>query len=120
MPTIIHEATTGISSPVLIQTESVEVEAGNIIHRISGSREPYISLREDSLRVGTHQAFYVEEDDALAALELLRLPGAFTLEYSDRPTFEMRFVTRNRIVLRLDQSTRDHWYLEFDFQEISP
>lgn len=120
MPTIIHEPTLTMSTPTLMQTESVDVEAGNIIHRIAGSSEPYVTLRDDSLRIGRHQAFYAAEADAMQAVEMLRLPGAFQIDYPERPSFEMRFVTTGRITLRLDATTKDHWYVEFGFQEIAP
>lgn len=91
-----------------------------IIVNVPGSSTPYVSLEASGLRTGTLELFFARDEVAAAEAEaIIAAGGVFFLDYPERQTWQMRFVPVGRLERRLDDTTRDHWTVSFDYQELS-
>ena len=118
--TITHETTTDTTTPLLISPWETQQASGNIVRAMLDGQEPYITLNTAARRTGTLVALYNSESDADEARALLTRAGAFTIDYPERVSIEMRLVVVGDIVVSLDPRNRRYWTVAFDYQEIAP
>jgi hypothetical protein len=108
--------------PALIDGYTARRESRNGQHAILGTNEDAIVLRPAALRAARLRALIVAEADAIALLDALSAGLVATLASTDRPGWDMTFILAagGSADLTLDPTTRDHWWVEFDYQEINP
>jgi hypothetical protein len=106
--------------PQLIDGHNAGRESRNVQHAILGSNIDAKALRPAALRAGRLRALVAtSEADALALLDALSLGLVATLVSTDRPGWDMTFILAagGSADLTLDDTTRNHWWVEFDYQE---
>jgi hypothetical protein len=106
--------------PQLIDGYTARRESRNAQHAILGSNADAKALRPAALRSGRLKALVVtNEADAMALLGALSLGLVATLASTDRPGWDMTFILADggSADLTLDDTTRNHWWVEFDYQE---
>ena len=120
--TIISEADPLIQiAPELVTSTQTGRELRTLIVAVPGSSIPYVSLESPSLRSGTLELFFDQDETAAANAEaIIAAGGVFTLDYPERASWEMRFIPLGRLERTLDQESRDHWTVSFDYQELAP
>lgn len=94
----------------------------NAGHAILSSNDIAVTLRPAALRTGRLRVAIVDEADAVALHDALSAGFLGTLESSERPSIDMTFIlaTGGNASITLDDETRDHWWVEFDYQETTP
>lgn len=113
MTTTITYGTTS-TSPYMLLGYRTTVQKPIRLHAIIGRGDPDVTLSETGTRSGTLSCFYAEEGEALAALDVLRQVGTFTLTDTDLPDIGMTFVASS-LSLRYDQK---HWVLDVTYTEV--
>lgn len=113
MTTTINYGTTSTTPYMLLGYETA-VEKPIRLHAIIGRGDPDVTLSETGTRSGTLSCFYATEAEAVAALDVLKQVGTFTLTDSDYPNIGMLFVS-SRLALRYDQK---HWVLDIEYTEV--
>lgn len=109
---------TGTSvSPALVLGYETSRESQNQVHQIIGGGIA-VTLVRPNPRSGTLELFFLEEADAVAALELHSREATFTLSDTDRPSIGMTYVCDGTTSLRLDDQTRRRWILSVGYQEV--
>ena len=130
MPAIITSETlfdTGTPpAPLTIEPEFVMPissarELRTIAISVPGSSEPYIAYELSGLRTGELQLFMRDDEAAaIAAEDLLAAGTTFSMQYPERPTWEMRFVPVGTLTRRQDEADPNLWTITVGFQELAP
>lgn len=116
--------TTTISSssddwePLLVDGWSEARTSRNVLHAIVGANDYAVVLRPAFLRSGTGKVLIEDEAEALALADALAAGEVMTIESDERESIDMTFVA-GTVRRTLDDATRDVWWVEFDYQEIS-
>lgn len=106
--------------PELVTSTQSGRDLRTVIVNVPGSSTPYVSLEASGLRTGTLELFFARDEDAAAEAEAtIAAGGVFFLDYPERQSWEMRFIPVGRLERRLDETTRDHWTVSFDYQELA-
>jgi hypothetical protein len=95
------------------------IEGNNIMHQLAnGDTAP--AFRNSSLRKGRLTLFYGTDDEgSREAEEMFAAGDYFELEDTDRPSIDMAaFVVEGRITRELDSTSRDHWTVTVEFEEV--
>lgn len=117
--TITAETTLDEITADLVMSTTHAREMRTVIIDIPGSDEPYVSLERARLRSGRLELFF--DDDEVAAEraeQIIAAGGTFTLVYPERLSWEMRFTPTGTLERQLDDETRNHWTVSFDYQEL--
>lgn len=118
--TITNEITLDTVQPLLVIPWETRQTMGNIVRGVVGDGEPYITLEPAQRRSGQLELLFDTEADAEAARGVLAQLGAFTLDYPERTSIEMRFIVTGDLSVQLNAETSQHWLVGFDFQEVAP
>lgn len=110
---------TGTTTPVLLFPWSTQQTSGNVFHKVPGASAPWVSLGTPGSREGELRAFYTVEADASDARDLLITIDTFTLDYPERPSIEMVFAVDGTVQMQLDETTSDHWVVQFGYREVT-
>lgn len=106
--------------PELVMSTQSGRDLRTVIVNVPGSSTPYVSLEASGLRTGTLELFFGQDEDAAYQAEaIIAAGGVFFLDYPERESWEMRFIPVGRLERALDQETRDHWTVSFDYQELA-
>jgi hypothetical protein len=109
-------------TPALVDGYTTQRDSRTVQHQILGSNEDAIALRPAGLRSGRLRVLVPLESDGLTLLDALSAGAIATVADSDRATWDMTCVLAagGNASLTLDDETRDHWWVEFDYQETTP
>lgn len=118
MATIAHAD--GIITPDQVLRFQSDRDSGNIVHTIPGRVSPDVTLRPASLRTGTLELMFRDEQDSRDAEDAHATGSTFALIAPERPTVETFYVVTGTITRELDPQTRDRWIVRVDYQEIDP
>lgn len=102
--------------PTLVLGYETHVSKPMRLHPIIGRSDPDVTIGTATSRDGTLSLFYVTEAEAGTAVDLLLLPGPFTLTDDEHPRIGMTFVIGD---LRLREDS-DHWIIDATYQEVYP
>jgi hypothetical protein len=118
--TITHSQ--GTIVPALIDGYESTREGRSVMHEILGTSRVDVTLRPAAPRTGTLRLLILTEADAAAAEIVIARAEVFTLTSTERATVDMQFFVPpgGRISRELDEDTRDHWIVAFDFHEVTP
>ena len=114
MPAALSNGSTTIT-PIALSEYMSSQEGGAILHRILGRREPDVTLRPAELRTGSFTLDFDSEGAAEDARAALSESGAWTLEHTERPSVNMRFIVRR---LSLSLSGNGRWALPVSYEEV--
>jgi hypothetical protein len=89
----------------------------NIVNPIIGGGVD-VTLQAASLRQGSFELVYQDEDEAAFAFAMHQRPSTFTITDSERPSIAMTYVVDGRISRTLDDETRDYWLVRVEYQEV--
>lgn len=118
--TTITSGTTTIT-PTLVDGYSAEQETRTLAHPIVGAPFDDITLRPSGPRSGSFRLLFASEAAADAARRALAGTLVWTITDADRPTINMPFVVQGGSLSRvLEDSTRNLWFVEVPFREVSP
>ena len=118
MTTITHDA--GVITPQLVDGYQASSEARTIVHPILNRSSPDITFRAAGLRTGTFRCLFRLEVDAVDAFAVFRTPQVLTITDDARTGIGMSFVVADGdISVELDDKTRDLWWVEVPFQEVT-
>ena len=108
-------------TPLLVDGYSARRPSRSVQHQILGSNEDAVALRASGLREGRLRVLFEEVSDAEALTVALSNATVAALASTERPSIDMAFVlpSSGATLLTLDPDTRAHWWVEFDYQEIS-
>lgn len=106
--------------PLLVDGYQARRRSRNVLHPILGSAGHAVALRPAALRSGTYRTLFTTEAGALAFHTALATAATIAVTSTDRSTIAATIVMSGDARLTLDGDTRDHWWVEFDYQEITP
>lgn len=116
MPASLVSGATTLSPLTLSGYSSDQDSGGAIVHTILGRTDPDVTFRPLGLRTGSMVLdFATTETLSNAARTALAKSGAWTLTHSERPTINMRFVTRG-VSRPIEADGR--WMLTVRYEEI--
>jgi hypothetical protein len=94
----------------------------NVSHPILSSEDAAVTLRPAAMRTGRLRVAIADETDAATLLDALSAGAIADLDSTDRSSIDMTFflAAGGNTSLTLDPDTRDHWWIEFDYQETTP
>lgn len=118
MSTTISDGDTTLH-PTVVDGWEASREGQNIVHPILGRANPDVTIRPAMLRNGTLRLVFPLEADAAEAVDLHGDASTLTLASTDRDYLDMTYVVAGRVRLILDDTTRDVWVVEVDYQEVS-
>lgn len=111
--------TGGTHTPDLFMLYNTSRDSGNSVDvLLDGSVA--IQLGAARARHGRFRAFFVDVSDAVALEDELSVAQVLTLVETDRPPLSMDFVVdgRGSIDVDIDERTRNHWTVTWDFYEV--
>jgi hypothetical protein len=114
--TITHEGVT--IRPLLLIGLEDQSETGNVFHRLLSGDED-LTTRPAGPRTGTLGMLFDTEADVERAFQAHRDTGTFTLDYPERPTWNMTYAPDGRLVRTLDPETMRKWMLAVPFREVT-
>lgn len=89
------------------------------VHNVLGRVDPDITLRPAGLRTGTLTLGFIGESDAFDAHTQFSKGVVWTFYTDERPiTFSFVVPDGGTISLRLDDATRDLWFISLPFSEV--
>ena len=94
-------------------------QTGNILHPVIGRADVDVTFKAAGLRTGTLKFLFLTLTDALAAESLHAGTGIITLEDTELPALNMRYVPSGSITVALDEDTRQLWTVEVEYQEVT-
>lgn len=119
MTTTITATSAATTTPRLVLGYQTSRQVPTVLHRIIGRGDPDVTLQPAGLRIGSMDLFYLDEPTATAAVELLAVPGVFTLDDDDTPSMGMAFVVNGQLTTRLDSDT-GRWVVGVGYAEVTP
>ncbi|GAB6856475.1 hypothetical protein [Microbacterium xylanilyticum] len=109
-----------VITPLLVEGFEAARSGGAIVHTILGRANPDVTLRPAGTRTGALELLFADEAKANQAWSALAVAGVFTLA-SDERAIGMTFVIPEgeRIGLKLDDTTRNHWHVTVPYREVT-
>jgi hypothetical protein len=107
--------------PELILDWETTQETRNVFHPILFSRSPAVTIRDTTLRSGTLNLLYTNEEDAIACRELHATKTYFSLVSTEIDEANIqKYVVSGAIGSVLEDTTRKMWTISVEYQEVYP
>lgn len=105
------------TQPLVVNGWEESAAGRNIVNPIIGG-DVDVTLQQASLRRGTFELVYQDEDEAAYAFAMHQRPSTFTISDTDRASTSMTYVVDGQISRALDEETRDYWIVRVEYQEV--
>lgn len=108
----------GSTTPVLIDGWTETSTSQNIVNQVVGGGFD-ITLQRGSLRSGSFDMLYADEETAFDAFQMHQAPAVFTITDADRSSVAMTYVVDGQITRQLDDESRELWKVTINYQEVA-
>lgn len=117
----ITDGVTTITPHLVVEWRST-TPARSVVHPILDRPDPDVTLRTGGLRTGVLRLFFLEQADALAAVELHRQASPFALDAApESPALSMTYVVAPAGTDLVNHDPAgESWKVDVAYQEVAP